>query len=228
MTLTDSIKDVKNKINDACKRCGRGSDEVTLIAVTKTLPAELIKQAYQTGLRIFGESRPQEVRDKTPILPQNIEWHFIGPLQTNKIKYVLPVCRLIHSVDSLHLAKSISDFCERKYISANILLEVNTSSELSKIGVPPAEAREIFNKIRLLPNINILGLMTIAPFTDVEEDIRYSFRRLAKIKEELHSEMGRDQRLELSMGMSHDFEIAIEEGSTMIRIGTSIFGPRGR
>ncbi len=228
MTLTDSITDVKNKINAACKRCGKGSDEVTLIAVTKTLPAELVEQAYQAGLRIFGESRPQEVRDKTPILPQNIEWHFIGPLQTNKIKYVLPVCQLIHSVDSLHLAQSISDFCEKKNISANILLEVNTSSELSKIGVRPAEVKEIFNKIRLLPNINILGLMTIAPFTDVEADIRYSFRRLTKIKEELHSELDRDQRFELSMGMSQDFEIAIEEGSTMIRIGTSIFGPRGR
>ena len=196
--------------------------------MSKTLPAELIEHAYEAGLRIFGESRPQEVRDKTPVLPQDIEWHFIGPLQTNKIKYVLPVCRLIHSVDSLHLAQSISDFCKKRDISANILLEVNTSSESSKIGVQPAEAKEIFNKIRLLPNINILGLMTIAPFTNVEEDIRHSFRRLAKIKKELHSKMGRDQRFELSMGMSQDFEIAIEEGSTMIRIGTSIFGPRGR
>jgi hypothetical protein len=128
----------------------------------------------------------------------------------------------------MHLAEAISEYCQKKDISANILLEVNTSSESSKIGVSPVEAGKIFKQIRLLSNINILGLMTIAPFTDVEEDIRQSFRLLASLKEELHSEIGRDQRFELSMGMSQDYEIAIEEGSTMIRVGTSIFGPRGR
>ena len=228
MILSDSIFEVKRRIDAACKLSGRRSDQVTLVAVSKTLPVDYIKQAYQAGLRIFGESRPQEVRDKTAVLPQDIEWHFIGPLQTNKIKYVLPVFTLIHSVDSMHLAKAISDFCQKKDISANILLEVNTSDESSKIGVQPKEAVEIFKKIRLFPNINIVGLMTIAPFTNVEADIRQSFRLLAKLKEELHSEIGRDQRFELSMGMSQDYEIAIEEGSTMIRVGTSIFGSRGR
>jgi pyridoxal phosphate enzyme (YggS family) len=228
MILSDSIFEVKRRIDAACKRSGRRSDQVTLVAVSKTLPVDYIKQAYQAGLRIFGESRPQEVRDKTAVLPQDIEWHFIGPLQTNKIKYVLPVCTLIHSVDSMHLAKAISDFCQKKDISANILLEVNTSDESSKIGVQPKEAVEIFKKIRLFPNINIVGLMTIAPFTNVEADIRQSFRLLAKLKEELHSEIGRNQQFELSMGMSQDYEIAIEEGSTMIRVGTSIFGSRGR
>jgi pyridoxal phosphate enzyme (YggS family) len=228
MIISESISEVKRRINVACNRCGRSSDEVSLIAVSKTLPVEFIEDAYEAGLRIFGESRPQEVRDKIPVLPKDIQWHFIGPLQTNKIKYVLPVCNLIHSVDSMHLAEAISEYCQKKDISANILLEVNTSSESSKIGVSPVEAGKIFKQIRLLSNINILGLMTIAPFTDVEEDIRQSFRLLASLKEELHSEIGRDQRFELSMGMSQDYEIAIEEGSTMIRVGTSIFGPRGR
>ena len=228
MNLFDSISEVKRRIHAACKRSGRHSSEVTLVAVSKTLPVEFIQQGYEAGLRIFGESRPQEVRNKVTVLPQDIEWHFIGPLQTNKIKYILPACSLIHSVDSMHLANAISDFCQKKGILANILLEVNTSGESSKIGVQPTEVVEIFNKIKLLPNINILGLMTIAPFTNVKADIRQSFRLLAKIKEGLYSEIGRDQRFELSMGMSQDYEIAIEEGSTMIRIGTSIFGPRGR
>lgn len=226
--LVDSIADVKSRIDVACKDCGRSSEDVTLIAVSKTLLASQIDEAYRAGLRIFGESRAQEVREKTKNLPQDIEWHFIGPLQTNKIKYVLPACRLIHSVDSLHLAKVISEFCLNKHMSANVLLEVNTSGESSKIGVEPEEAKDIFYTIRSLPKINVSGLMTIAPFTTNEKEIRKSFRQLAKIKEDLHSEIGRDQQLELSMGMSQDYEIAIEEGSTMVRVGTSIFGPRGR
>ena len=161
-------------------------------------------------------------------MPQDIEWHFIGPLQKNKIKYVLPVCRLIHSVDSYNLAEAISQFCLRKQIKANILLEVNTSRESTKIGIKPAEAKKVFKRIESLPEINVMGLMTIASFTDNDNKIRESFKLLAGIKEELISENNRDQQLELSMGMSQDFEIAIEEGSTMIRVGTSIFGPRGR
>ena len=226
--LTDSIKDVHERINSACKRCGRSASEVKLIAVSKMLPASQIEEAYKIGLKIFGESRPQELREKTKTLPQDIEWHFIGPLQKNKIKYVLPVCRLIHSVDSYNLAETISQFCLRKQIKANILLEVNTSRESTKIGIKPAEAKKVFKRIESLPEINVMGLMTIAPFTDNDNKIRESFKLLAGIKEELISENNRDQQLELSMGMSQDFEIAIEEGSTMIRVGTSIFGPRGR
>ena len=228
MIVADSIRDVIKRVDAACKRCGRSSDEVTLIAVSKTLPASHIEEAYQVGLKIFGESRAQEVRDKILELPQDIEWHFIGPLQTNKIKYVLPACRLIHSVDSFHLAEAISEYCQKKQLSANILLEVNTSSESTKIGLDPDEVIDIFKMALSLPKINLTGLMTIAPFTDNENKIRNSFKLLAKIKEDLHSEIGRDQHLELSMGMSQDYEIAIEEGSTMIRVGSSIFGPRGR
>ena len=228
MIVADSIRDVIKRVDAACKRCGRSSDEVTLIAVSKTLPASRIEEAYRVGLKIFGESRAQEVREKIQELPQDIEWHFIGPLQTNKIKYVLPACRLIHSVDSFHLAEAISEYCQKKQLSANILLEVNTSSELAKIGIVPDKAIDIFKMALSLPKINLTGLMTIAPFTDNENKIRNSFKLLAKIKEDLHSEIGRDQHLELSMGMSQDYEIAIEEGSTMIRVGSSIFGPRGR
>lgn len=182
--IIDSIQDVKNKVDAACKRCGRNSDEVKLIAVSKTLPISRIKEAYEIGHRIFGESRAQEVREKTPELPNDIEWHFIGPLQTNKIKYVLPVCQLIHSVDSLHLAEAISEYCKRKELSANILLEVNTSGEQTKKGINPDDTIDIFIRMRSILKINLKGLMTIAPFTDVEDDIRNSFKQLAVIKKD--------------------------------------------
>jgi PLP dependent protein len=228
MMISNSIKDVFNKINAACKRCGRRADEIKLVAVSKTLPVVQIEEAYKAGLRVFGESRAQEVRDKTGDLPDDIEWHFIGHLQSNKIKYILPVCRLIHSVDSMRLAESISGYCVNNGITANILLEVNSSGESSKYGIEPQAAKDMYLQIQSLPKINLQGLMTIAPFTDDETEIRESFKKLAELKSEINSATGRDQNIELSMGMSRDFEIAIEEGSTIIRVGTSIFGPRRR
>ncbi|MEJ2054849.1 MAG: YggS family pyridoxal phosphate-dependent enzyme [Calditrichaceae bacterium] len=228
MMISNSIKDVFNKINAACKRCGRRADEIKLVAVSKTLPVVQIEEAYKAGLRVFGESRAQEVRDKTGDLPDDIEWHFIGHLQSNKIKYILPVCRLIHSVDSMRLAESISGYCVNNGITANILLEVNSSGESSKYGIEPQAAKDMYLQIQFLPKINLQGLMTIAPFTDDETEIRESFKKLAELKSEINSATGRDQNIELSMGMSRDFEIAIEEGSTIIRVGTSIFGPRRR
>lgn len=228
MNTVKSIADIKNRISEACQRSGRNSDDVQLIAVSKTLPVDVILEAYNSGLRIFGESRAQEVKEKTSDLPDDINWHFIGHLQTNKIKYVLPVCTLIHSVDSLHLAKAISDFCVKRDIPSSILLEINTSGEISKLGINSADAIEQYLEIRKLKNLNLKGLMTIAPYTNDENLIRQSFRLLKDIRDNLYKKIGSDQKLDLSMGMSQDYEIAIEEGSTMIRIGTAIFGPRGR
>lgn len=209
-------------------RCGRDPAEVQLIPVTKTLSTEVIRVAYNCGLRKFAESKAQEFRAKINLLPPDIEWHFIGHLQTNKIKYVLPPCNLIHSVDTLKLAQAISDFCARKSMTCSILMEVKTSVEESKYGVDTFQALDLFWQIKKLARIHLCGLMTIAPFTEDRHLIRRSFVTLREIREKIYNTIGRDQKLELSMGMSQDFEIAIEEGSTMVRIGTSIFGPRGR
>jgi len=228
MNLVNSIEDIQNRIDKACQRSGRDTKDVQLIAVTKTLSADIILEAYNFGLRTFGESRAQEVREKTDNLPTDINWHFIGHLQTNKIKYVLPVCTLIHSVDSLHLAEAISEYSAKNEFESSVLLEINTSSESSKFGIKPGDAVEQYLEVNKLKNLNIKGLMTIAPFTNDEHLIRKSFSLLRDIRDNLYKIIGSDQTLDLSMGMSQDFEIAIEEGSTMIRIGTSIFGPRGR
>jgi len=228
MNLEQSIDHVKERINRACARSGRNPEHVSLVAVTKTLPVETVKQAYDAGLRIFGESKAQEVRDKVPVLPDDIDWHFIGHLQKNKIKYVLPASVLIHSVDSVSLAQAISEFSSKNELKPEILLEVNTSTENSKFGIEPGNAADTFFEISELAHLKLRGLMTIAPFTDDEYLIRKSFRTLAKIRDDIQNQSESDEKLDLSMGMSGDFEIAIEEGSTIVRIGTSIFGPRRR
>lgn len=223
-----SIEIIQQRITAACRRCGRDEKEVKLIAVSKTFPAETIRRAYENGLRVFGENKAQEFRDKTKELPQDIEWHFIGHLQTNKIKYVLPKAALIHSVDSLHLAQALSAAALRKEMNVNVLLEINTSDELSKFGAAAAEAAEIFEQIMLLQGLVPRGLMTMAPFTSDEKKVRRSFALLRGIREELKQRFPAENVQELSMGMSADFEWAIEEGSTMVRIGTALFGQRGR
>ena len=190
MNLNQQIHNVKQRIIEACERSGRRPEDIKLVAVTKTLPVELIKQAHDAGLRIFGESRAQELRDKIPSLPENIEWHFIGHLQKNKIKYVLPWSVLIHSVDSLHLAQAISQYSEKNNICPDILLEVNTSKEETKFGIGPKEAIRIFQKIKELPHLNLKGLMTIAPFTEDESLVRTSFKTLVKIKDNIQNKIG--------------------------------------
>ncbi len=226
-TIVKNIRDIEERITKACERSGRKREDVTLIAVSKTFPAEIVKQAYDAGLRIFGENRPQELRDKSQVLPQDIQWHFIGHLQTNKIKYVLPVARLIHSVDSLHLAQALSEFAGKKNLTVPILLEVNTSGEQTKFGFKPDEVLRAFEHIDRLPNLQLHGLMTIGPLTDDVQRIRQSFRQLRALQNDLRKQWGEQKTAILSMGMSGDFEIAIEEGSTHIRVGTAIFGKRG-
>lgn len=226
--MKSAIQQINNRIAEACRRSGRSRDEVRLVAVTKTVPVPVILQAYQLGIQAFAENRAQDFREKAPALPADIEWHFIGHLQTNKIKYVAPRTQLIHSVDSWHLAQALAEYAKQNQVSCPVLLQVNTTGEESKSGVPPEEALDLFGEIQRLSALRLKGLMTIGPFTDDEKQIRQAFRRLVKIQEQLLKFVTAEAISILSMGMSHDFEIAIEEGSTMVRIGSAIFGPRGR
>ncbi len=223
-----AIERVEARIEAACRRAGRKREEVTLVAVSKTFPVETVAQAYAAGLRIFGENRPQELKNKVLALPDDIEWHFIGHLQTNKIKYVAGKAQLIHSVDSMHLAQALSDYAVSKQLTETILVQVNVSEEISKHGFEPDEAPERFLEIAALPGLQVKGLMGMAPFSDDEARVRSAFRKLRTIQNAIVQQVPQADSSALSMGMSGDFEIAIEEGSTIIRVGTALFGSRGR
>ena len=219
---------VKEKIAKAAERVGRNADEITLLAVSKVFTVDDIKSVYDLGLRYFGESRAQELRDKVPQLAEDIHWHFIGPLQSNKIKYVVPNAELIHAVDSLKLAIEIANYGKSNGVKPAILIEVNTSGEKEKHGFVPGHALDAVLEINALENLEVKGLMTMAAYTENTYQIGKSFSMLNKLYEKIGEHIGHSQFKELSMGMSGDFEIAIEEGSTIVRIGTGIFGPRRR
>ena len=217
MSLKTNLADIHTRIDDACKRAGREND-VTLICVSKTIPAETINEAVSLGERVFGENRPQELRDKLDKV-ENASWHLIGHLQTNKVKYVVGNVALIHSVDSLHLAEAINEHAKKKDIVQDILLEVNISGEESKYGLTTDKIPTIIKEIGALENLNFKGFMTMAPLNAPEDEIRSIFSR-AKM---LFDEHKKDGATVLSMGMSKDFEIAVEEGATCVRVGSSIF-----
>ncbi|MCX7797712.1 MAG: YggS family pyridoxal phosphate-dependent enzyme [Melioribacter sp.] len=223
--ISENIKRLEEKILKACELSGRKREEITLIAVTKNQPVEVIKLAIQAGIKNFGENKAQELRDKFEILSDNIYWHFIGHLQTNKVKYVIKAAELIHSVDSIKLAEEINKKALQFNKKQKILLEIKTSDEATKFGLK--DEKEIFetaNYCFQCSNLNLIGLMTMAPFTNDEKLIKKSFEQLRKLKEKMNNE-GFSIK-ELSMGMSNDFEIAIQEGATMLRVGTAIFGER--
>lgn len=204
--------------------------EVTLVAVSKFHPAKQIEEAYRAGQRVFGESRPLEMFEKVDILPKDIDWHFIGHLQTNKIKYVLPYVKMIHSVDSEKLLYSIDKFSSLNSLTTKLLLEVHIAQESSKQGFSKEELLSLLEKLKSSPlrSSKICGLMGMATFTNDDKQIRGEFRFLKDLFEQvksLHPELSPDFK-ELSMGMSGDYHIAIEEGSTIVRIGTQIFGER--
>ncbi len=226
--IKETLESVNEKIQAACMRSGRQPDEITLIAVSKTFPPEVILQAYNAGIRIFGENRPQELRDKATALPEDIDWHFIGHLQTNKIKYVVPTARLVHSVDSLKLAEALEAFAAKKNLTVDVLLEVNTSGEISKFGFKPQETLAAMEKVMPLNHLNVRGLMTIGPLTEDRALIRAAFASLRDLAQKAKDQFGPQSATILSMGMSGDFEIAIEEGATHIRLGSAIFGQRGK
>ena len=225
--ISENIKSVSERIQEACKKSGRNPEEVTLISVSKTKPLEMLKEAYAAGSRDFGENKVQELCDKIPEMPEDVRWHMIGHLQTNKIKYIIGRTALIHSVDTLHLAEAIEKEATKREITADILVEVNVAGEDSKFGTSDMEAnKELIRRISELQHLRLCGLMTIAPYTDDPETNRPYFRTLREL---LYSDEMRGffpERPVLSMGMSGDYEIAVEEGATHVRVGTGIFGER--
>ncbi len=225
--LKDDLQAIEERVSAACARCGRRRDEVLLLAVSKTKPADMIREAYDLGVRAFGENHPQEIRDKAPILPDDIDWHMIGHLQTNKIKYIIDRVCMVHSVDSFHLAEALSKEAVRRNLVMPVLLEVNMAQEASKDGVSPNEAEALIRQIAPLSGIHVEGLMTIAPITETPESNRGYFRDLKKLSVDIDAKnIDNVTMRHLSMGMTGDFEVAIEEGATIVRVGTGIFGAR--
>ncbi len=225
--ISDNIRKVKEKIAQSCERAGRADNEVTLIAVSKTKPVALLKQAYDAGIRDFGENKVQELVDKLPQLPDDIRWHMIGHLQRNKVKYIIDKVWLIHSVDSLRLAQEISREAVKRQITANILVEVNIAEEGSKFGAAAQEAEELVEAISRLPGICVKGLMTVAPYVEDAEQNRGFFRKLKQLSVDIAEKNIDNISMNiLSMGMTGDYGVAVEEGATYVRVGTGIFGER--
>lgn len=225
--IKENLDRVQENIRNACARAGRKEDEVTLIAVSKTKPVSMLEEAYALGVRDFGENKVQELVDKAGQLPKDIRWHMIGHLQRNKVKYIIDKVYLIHSVDSLRLAEEISKEAVKHGVTANILIEVNVAGEESKFGVSPEDAPGLIEEISGLPAIQVRGLMTIAPFVENAEDNRIIFNALLKLYVDISRKNIDNVHMDfLSMGMTGDYEVAVEEGATFVRVGTGIFGER--
>ena len=226
--LYENYQEVWAKIEHACKRAGRNPEEVTLIAVSKTKPNEMISELYEHGVRDFGENKVQEMSGKYDALPKDIRWHLIGHLQSNKVKYIIDKAVLIHSVDSIRLAETIDAEAAKHNVTADILIEVNVAQEESKFGVSVAEVMPLIEEISSrLTHVRIRGLMTIAPYVSNPEENRGIFRDLQKLSVDINEKNINNVNVDiLSMGMSNDYEVAVEEGATMVRVGTSIFGER--
>lgn len=223
--ISENINIVRAKITQRCLHSGRNPEDVRLIAVSKNTGIDSICQALEAGILDLGENKAQELSEKVPLLSRNVNWHFLGHLQTNKVKYVVPVAFLIHSVDSIRLAEEINRQAVKLGKVQKILLEVKTSEEATKYGINgPEELLSLASFCREAQGLDLRGLMTMAPYTGDEHLIRKSFSELRNLKIMLN-ERGYNLN-ELSMGMTHDYEIAIEEGATMLRIGTAIFGER--
>ena len=225
--LKENLANVEKNIEQACKNAGRSRDEVTLIAVSKTKPVEMLQEIYDENIRDFGENKVQELTEKYEILPKDIRWHMIGHLQRNKVKYLVGKVELIHSVVSLRLANQIETEFAKKNEIANILIEVNMANEESKFGITSETTEQLVREISKLEHVRIKGLMTIAPYTDNPETNREYFRNMKKLSVDITEKNIDNVSMNvLSMGMTGDYQVAIEEGATMIRVGTGIFGER--
>ncbi len=225
--IKENLEEVRKNIEAACKRAGRSADEVTLISVSKTKPVSDLMEAYDAGARIFGENKVQEINDKYPQMPSDVHWHMIGHLQRNKVKYIVDKVDLIHSVDSLRLAQTISEEAVKKDCDVDILIEVNVAEEESKFGTTVDNTVSLIKDIATLPRIHVQGLMTIAPYVEVPEENRTIFSALKKLSVDIAKQNIDNVYMGiLSMGMTGDYEVAIEEGATMVRVGTGIFGAR--
>ncbi|MCR5398783.1 MAG: YggS family pyridoxal phosphate-dependent enzyme [Lachnospiraceae bacterium] len=225
--IKENLSIVKKNIDEAVKRGGRTKEEVNLIAVSKTKPIEMLKEAYDLGIRDFGENKVQEIMDKYDKLPSDIRWHMIGHLQTNKVKYIADKVYLIHSVDSLKLAGEISRQAVKVGRVIPILIEVNVAGEESKFGIRPDECESLIREIAGLPGITIRGLMTIAPYVDDPEENRAYFAQLKQLSVDItNKNIDNTSMSVLSMGMTGDYTVAIEEGAYYVRVGTGLFGER--
>ena len=229
MTVAENLFQIQKEIEDIAQKCGRDPAEITLVAVTKGHPLEHVLPAYEAGCRDFGENRIQEALSKIPHSPQDLQWHLIGTLQKNKVRKIIGKFVLIHSVDSIDLAKKISECSQEGDVVTSVLLQANTSGEKAKHGLRPEEWKNNFEEVLQLPGISVKGLMTMAPFVSDESIVRRCFANLRELREDLQKIAGGEIILpHLSMGMTHDYSLAIEEGATILRIGTAIFGERKR
>ena len=225
--IRENLETVESIIKASCEKVGRDRDEVALIAVSKTKPLPLLKEAYEAGARDFGENKVQDLLDRIPEMPSDVRWHMIGHLQRNKVKYIVGKVAMIHSVDSLRLAEEISREAVKQGVEVDVLIEVNVAGEESKFGVSPEEAPSLAKEISKMPSIHVRGLMTIAPFTEVAEENRQFFRKLKQLSVDIESKNIDNVNMSvLSMGMTGDYAVAIEEGATYVRVGTGIFGAR--
>lgn len=225
--LAENLNQVRTRIEQACEKAGRDSSEVTLMAVSKTKPVEMLMEAYEAGARVFGENKVQEIMDKYDRLPSDIQWHMIGHLQRNKVKYIIDKVAMIHSVDSLRLAETIEQEAAKKNRQMPILIEVNVAEEESKFGLSVDEVLPFLLEISKFPHLEVKGLMTIAPFVENPEENREIFRKLKKLSVDIAAKNINNITMSvLSMGMTGDYEVAVQEGATMVRVGTGIFGER--
>lgn len=225
VSLAENLDAIQHRIHAACARAERDPGSVTLLAVTKTQPPEIINEAAKLGLVFFGENKIQEAKSKIPLCSGKLRWHFIGHLQTNKCRDAVELFEVIQSVDSLHVAQEISKRAEQAAKTVPILLEVNLAGEASKFGYRPDKFVAELQQLNALPRLEIHGLMTVPPWTSNAENVRPVFRQLRELKERAEQVLGAPLP-QLSMGMTGDFEVAIEEGATIVRIGTALFGPR--
>lgn len=225
--LAENIKTVEKNIKEACARANRSASDVTLIAVSKTKPVDMLCEVYDTGMREFGENYVQELVEKIDRLPKDIHWHMIGHLQTNKVKYIVGKTALIHSVDSLHLAKEIEKQAAKNNVIVPILIEVNIAEEESKFGIHKEETIALVREVAQMEHVHIRGLMTIAPYVENPEDNRPYFKEIRQLSVDIKEENIDNVDMDvLSMGMTGDYMVAIEEGATLVRVGTGIFGER--
>lgn len=228
--MNDAVAATRERIAAAAARAGRDPGAVTLVAVSKSVPVAAMREAYAAGIRHFGENRAQEARDKFPAFGDDVHWHFVGRLQTNKVKYIVRHCHLLHSLDRVALAQEVDRRASRCGRVLPCLVEVNVAGEATKAGLPPEKVIPFLQQVAGRPGLRVVGLMTVAPRADNPEEVRPVFRRLRQLLEEAAERCrglpGIEMR-HLSMGMTDDFEVAVEEGATIVRIGRAIFGERG-
>jgi pyridoxal phosphate enzyme (YggS family) len=225
--IVSNIMGIRQRMTAAAERCDRNQEDIKLMAVSKTVPPERVHEAIKAGITWFGENYVQEAREKIPAVGQNVSWHMIGHLQTNKVKYVVHLFDWIHSVDRIELARELDKRAAQNQRTLKVLIEVNVSGEVSKSGAEPSRVLELVRQISVMPNLNVQGLMTMPPFFENPEEARPYFVALRRLRDKIEGEnIPGVQMKELSMGMTGDFEVAIEEGATIIRVGRAIFGER--